>query len=73
MKKGEMKKIGKAIVATASKIDNWSPTTCPLGELQSQLADLEQIEDLVVALSNRATYLRGVLAARMVSELSAAA
>ena len=64
-----MKKITAKISAAISKVDNWSPTTCPMTELRSHVEDLEQIEALLVTLTNRAAYLRGVLAARTVSEI----
>ena len=61
--------IAKIISDTLAGIDNWSPTTCPMPELTEHVGDLEQIEGLLVQLANRASYLRGVIAARALSSV----
>ena len=63
------RKIGEVICDAAAKMDNWSPTTCAMSELQEHIDALEEIEELIVALGNRAVYLRGVMAARTVTAL----
>ncbi len=63
-------KIGEIILRTVHSIDNFSPTTCQMSELQEHISALEEIEDLIVALGNRVVYLRGVMAARTVGSVS---
>jgi hypothetical protein len=60
--------ISQILAKAAGRVDNWSPTTCDMKELQAHIDELEEIEDLIVALGNRVVYLRGVMAARTVSE-----
>jgi hypothetical protein len=66
--KTNAQKIGETFLSAVELVDNWSPTTCDMKELQAHIDELEEIEDLIVALGNRVVYLRGVMAARTVSE-----
>jgi hypothetical protein len=61
-------RVGEVFLDAVKRVDNWSPTTCDMKELQAHIDELEEIEDLIVALGNRVVYLRGVMAARTISE-----
>lgn len=63
-------KVGEIILDAIRKIDNWSPTTCPLDELQYHLSCVEYIETIASEIANRAIYLRGVMAGRIIHEVS---
>ena len=63
-------KVGEIILDAIRKIDNWSPTTCPLDELKYHLSCVEYIETIASEIANRAIYLRGVMAGRVIHEVS---
>ena len=62
-------RVGEVFLDAVKKVDNWSPTTCAMSELQQHIEALEEIEELIVALGNRVVYLRGVMAARTIHEI----
>ena len=66
MKNKEMTKI---LVDASQKIDNWDPCTCPIEDLRKHLVEVECTEDFIKAMAGRADFLRGVLSARVLSEI----
>lgn len=62
--------IGWTLSDAILKLDNWSPTTCELEELAEHIAGIETIESIMYEISNRAIYLRGVMAGRIIHECS---
>ena len=62
--------IGWTLADAILKLDNWSPTTCELEELAEHIAGIEMIESIMIEISNRAIYLRGVMAGRIIHECS---
>ena len=60
----------KILIDASQKIDNWDPCTCPISELQHHIAEIECIEDFIDAMVGRADFLRGVLSARVMEEIS---
>ena len=62
--------IGWTLSDAILKLDNWSPTTCDLEELAEHIAGIETIESIMEEISNRAIYLRGVMAGRIIHECS---
>lgn len=62
--------IGWTLSDAILKLDNWSPTTCELGDLAEHITGIEMIESIMTEISNRAIYLRGVMAGRIIHECS---
>ena len=67
MKDEEMAKI---LIDASQKIDHWDPCTCPIEDLRKHLAEVECTEDFIKAMNGRADFLRGVLSARVMEEIS---
>lgn len=61
--------IARTLLDTSIKIDNWDPCTCPIDDLRDHLTKIEQIEGFVKVIGGRADFLRGVLSARVLSEI----
>lgn len=62
--------IGWTLTDAILKLDNWSPTTCALEDLMEHISGIETIESIMYEISNRAIYLRGVMAGRIIHECS---